>query len=576
MSFDALTLAAVRDELEPLLTNARMQRVVLVDALTLAVEFFAPSLGRANVLLSAHLERARIHRVPELPRRGLEGDAPFSLLVRKHLRSARVRSLSQPRLERVFELDCEQRDASGRVYKVRLIVEAMGRRSNLVLVDDEGQILDAARRTPPSRNSRRPVLPHLPYSPPPPQDRLFPEQLSEEALAKDVGDQSVPLAKLLAGRVAGLSPLAARELAFRATGSVETPVSGVDWSHVGTVARGFVAVVDTHAWQPTVAFEADVPLEYAPYVLTHLEARPGVRLERLASISDAIQAYHAQQSAGGPARRGDVFAAERKALFVPLERASHSTSRRIAALEHQLASAGHERDRLRNAGEALLAHQSELPLGATELDLGDERIELDPQLSVVANAQTYFARYRKAREAEARVPELLEEARHTADYLAELRALVEVADQMDAIRALRREIAAATGSSAREDPRKAPKSTPYRRIPLDGGWEALVGTSAAGNATVTFDLARGDDLWLHARGTPGAHVILRGDASTTPPPQVIERGAQLAAAHSAARQANAVEVDVTPRRYVKKIPGGPPGLVRYSNERTLRVAPRAE
>jgi predicted ribosome quality control (RQC) complex YloA/Tae2 family protein len=104
-------------------------------------------------------------------------------------------------------------------------------------------------------------------------------------------------------------------------------------------------------------------------------------------------------------------------------------------------------------------------------------------------------------------------------------------------------------------------------------WEALVGASAAGNATVTFDVARGDDLWLHARGVAGAHVIVRGTAE--PPEEVIERAAELAAAHSAARGSSAAEVDVTLRRYVKKVPGGPPGLVRYANERTLRVTPRA-
>src|SRR5207302_8824032 len=142
--------------------------------------------------------------------------------------------------------------------------------------------------------------------------------------------------------------------------------------------------------------------------------------------------------------------------------------------------------------------------------------------------------------------------------------------------AVRRQRAAATGSNPRADSKKTPKSTPHRRVALDDSWEALVGTSAAGNAAVTFDLARADDLWLHARGVPGAHVIVRSAGSAVPPTDVIERGAQLAAAHSAARQANTVEVDVTPRRYVKKIPGGPPGLVRYSNERTLRVTPRGE
>jgi predicted ribosome quality control (RQC) complex YloA/Tae2 family protein len=150
---------------------------------------------------------------------------------------------------------------------------------------------------------------------------------------------------------------------------------------------------------------------------------------------------------------------------------------------------------------------------------------------------------------------------------------------MDAIRALRREVSAATGSAhpaTKLSMKQPPKSlkAPYRRVTLLDGWEALVGTSAEGNAAVTFNLAGPDDLWLHARRIPGAHVIL-GTNGSTPPDAVVERAAQLAAWHSGARGAGAVEVDVAPRRYVKKIPGGPPGLVRYSNERTVRVTPRS-
>jgi predicted ribosome quality control (RQC) complex YloA/Tae2 family protein len=154
---------------------------------------------------------------------------------------------------------------------------------------------------------------------------------------------------------------------------------------------------------------------------------------------------------------------------------------------------------------------------------------------------------------------------------------------MESVQALRREVGAASGSKITAEsrtakrgsrPKTAPKAAgPYRRVALGDTWEALLGTSATGNARVTFDLAQSDDLWLHARGVPGAHVILRTNG-TTPPDQVVERAAQLAAWHSASRTSGAVEVDVTIRRYVKKLANAPPGLVRYSNERTVRVTPR--
>ena len=583
MSFDALTLSAVRDELEPLLTGARLQKVVLPDELSLAIETFVPGVGRTNLLLSAHPEQSRVQRIPSLPARGIERDTPFSLLIRKHLRDARIRTVGQPRLERVFELDCEQRDASGQHYRVVLIVEAMGRRSNLVLVDQHGVILDAARRTPPSRNSRRPVLPHLPYVTPPPQDRLFPEEISAERLSSDATDRSGLLARFLSDRLAGLSPVSGREMAFRATGSIETALADADWPHVTDTALRFLASVDTHEWQPTVAFEDDRPLEYAPYALTHLEAG-GARLATYDGISAAMDAYYAGLAEAGPARRGDQLAAERRALLAPIARGIETTERRNAALEHQLENGHVLREPLRRAGELILTHQVDLPAGATELFVDGERIELDGSLSASDNAQAYFARYRKAREAEERVPALLEEGHQRAAHLADLRTLVELADGMDSVRALRREVGAAVGGKAIIEtkppkrgsrPKTAAKASgPYRRIQLGDGWEALLGTSAAGNAYVTFDLAQSQDLWLHARGVPGAHVILRGDRSPPPDP-IVERAAQLAAWHSASRSSGAIEVDITARRYVKKIPNAPPGLVRYSNERTVRVTPEA-
>jgi predicted ribosome quality control (RQC) complex YloA/Tae2 family protein len=588
MSFDALTLSAVRDELEPLLTDARLQKLVFGDELSLAMEVFSPHAGRTNVLLSAHLnDDCRIQRIPHLPARGLERDSPFSLVARKHLRNAHIRSVRQPRLERVFELDCEQRDASGQHYRFVLIVEVMGRRSNLILVGQDGDIMDAARRTPPSRNPRRPILPHLPYEPPPPQDRLFPEQLSTEGFVRAAAiGQPAFLARFLSDRIAGLSPLAGRELAFRATGTASTRLASVDdWPRVVQTIVDFMSVEDTHRWEPTLAIEDERPVAFAPYRLRHLEAT-GVTLLPFATISDAIDAYYSRVADVGRARRGDILLAERRSLLAPLQRAMQTTERRIAALEHQLESGQGQRDPLRRGGEQILAHNLDLPLGATELTVDGEQFALDPRLTAVENAQAYFARYRKAREAEERVPMLLEEAGQQVAHLAELRTLVEVADQMDAIRALRREVGAATGSKVTSPDARGAKSSrsgrpgvvaktaAYRRVSLGDGWEALVGASAAGNAWVTFDLGQAEDIWLHARGVPGAHVILRTTGST-PPEQVVERAAQLAAWHSASRASGAVEVDVTQRRYVRKIPNAPPGLVRYSNERTLRVTPDA-
>jgi len=591
MSFDTLALAAVRDELEPLLVDGRIQKLAFPDELSLGLEVFAPGAGRTEVVLSAHPETGRVQRLPRLPARGLERDTPFALVARKHLRNARISSIRQLPLERVLEVECDQRDDAGRHYDVRLIVEAMGRWGNLLLVLGDGTILDAVRRTPPSRNPTRPILPHLPYRPPPGQARLDPTGLSPAALADGARGHGGALARYLRDTVAGLSPLASRELAFRATGQADGPLAQVDWQQVAEAAAGLFAPLRTHLWQPTLATRGDEALAYAAYRLDHLAA-DGATLEMAPSMSAAIAGYQERQGAAGAGRGRDPLVAEKRALAKPLERALGQTERRIRALEQQRLAGERNGAPLRRAGEGILAEAWRIMEGAAEVEVDGQPVPLDPSLSAVENAQQYFARYRKAREATERVPPLLEEARQKEAYLQQLSALVDVADAMDAVRALRREVAAAVGARAVE-PRPdrgaragggavsrsrsdgaATAAGPYRRVPLGDSWEVLVGGSAAGNVAVTFGLAQPRDYWLHARGIPGAHVILRranGAAAGEPPNETLARAAALAAWHSAGRSAGAVDVDYVERRQVRKIANGPPGLVRYAGERTLRV-----
>ncbi len=583
MRCDALTLSAVRDELEPRVVGARIQRLAFPDATSVVVETYRPALGRSYVLLSIDAERARVQLVPGLPARGVERDSPFMLLARKHLRSGRIRAVRQPALERVLEWDIEQRDDEGRHYEVLLIVEVMGRRGNLILVGEDGAILDALRRTPPSRNAVRPILPHLRYTPPPPQDRQHPANVSAAALADGARGKGGSLAEYLTQTLAGTSPLVAREVAFRAAGSPDAPLHGIDWSTVVRAAREVFRPVDDGSWQPTLARDETGPVAYAPYPPKHLGAA-GCSLHDAPSMSAAMQTFYVQLAGGQPRPRGgDPLAAERRALLERLGHARGAVERRVAALERQVADEGRPAS-LRLAGESILTNQWAIVEGQDALEADGAMIRLDPALTPVENAQHYFAQYRKAREARARVPGMIEVARLKLRHLADLEALVQIAEGAESMRALRREVAVAGGEPVAEDGGKRTKAKagrarrtepggPFRRYPLAAGWEALVGTSAAGNAHVTLHLARPDDLWLHARGIPGAHVVLRGQGAGEPPPEAVQRAAQLAAWHSAARGSGLVEVDAAPRRHVRSIPEAPPGLVRYSHERTLRVRP---
>ncbi|MBI2756681.1 MAG: NFACT family protein [Chloroflexi bacterium] len=584
MGFDSLAVTAARQELEPLLVGAQIQELAFSDTWTLTLTAYRPATGRIHLLASAHPERSRVLRSAAPPRRGVERDTPFMLLTRKYLRNAWIVAFEQPGLERVLTLHCVRRlgeDADSRDHRIRLVVEAMGRRANLLLVDENDTILDAWRRTPPSRNAIRPILPHLPYELPPAQVRLPVTEPGLMAAAARAGEHGGTLAKYLGETLEGASPLAAREIAFRASGASAAPLVGADWARVSAAALQLYAPVRGEAaWEPCVVLVDNAPIDAAVFWASHVEHERGAQLE---AATTASEAFGRLETAGGTGRPAaglhGPLAGERAALASQIETVLKAERRKAGALRREL-ERSESVEQLRRWGELVLAFAWHGEVGATALQVEGERIPLDPGRTTWENAQAYFAAYQRARDTRKRLPALVQAVEARIEYLATLHTLAESAATPEVLRTIKSEIGADSPARpvAKKGTRQKPggsASGPYRRFNLGDGWELLVGSSARGNARVTFELAGPEDLWLHARNVPGAHAILRATGRAQEPPSDVLLQAAGAAAHFSSARANSlVEVDVAPRRYVKKIPEAPPGLVRYTHERTLRVQPR--
>jgi predicted ribosome quality control (RQC) complex YloA/Tae2 family protein len=586
LSFDALTLHAVVDELRAGFSGARIQRVGLIDEWTLTLELYNRG-ERASLLISADPHAARVVVTRERPERDAERVTPFLLLLRKYVRDGRLDSLSQPPLERVLELRVSKRDDEGSSSEVGLIIEVMGRRSNAVLVSEDGTIMDALRRASAEKNPIRPILPHRRYEQPPAQDRRLPfamdtwEQLTRLAAIKPDGQ----LAELLGGELAGFSRLVAREVAFRATGDVATPVSRVDWSRVlDTVIDLLGPIRGEGSWTPSIArFEGHI-VAFAAYRLHHLEGQCDV--QDIASISEAVeQAYagraEAEQHAGLPETANQMV----RPMVEAIATRRKSVERRRNALARSLEAAG-DPEPLRQIGQTILAYAYQIQPGQERLTVDGLDIRLDPRETPSENAQHYFAQYKRARDASRRVPDLIAVAERELSYLAEMDTLVRIADDPSRVRALREELRVAgivkdrapqaprkIGKYSKKAPAQANDGPSPIRVPLPDGFVAWVGTSAKGNEHVTFDVAGQDDVWLHARQRPGSHVIVRTSGQKVPE-RVLQRAAELAAFYSQGRTDSRVAVDWTPRKFVRRIRGGPPGLVSYINEQTVDVPPR--
>jgi predicted ribosome quality control (RQC) complex YloA/Tae2 family protein len=585
LAFDALTLHAVTDEVRARAVGARVQKLLPLDAWSIAFELYGRG-ERSTLLVSTDPHAARVTLTSDRAARASEAVTPLLLLLRKYVRDGRVDAADQPSLERVLELRVSKRDDEGDDRDVGLIIEAMGRRSNLVLVSEEGTILDALRRASAEKNPARPIVPHRRYEPPPAQDRLDPlaRDAWEVLPARAGAAPDAPLVDLLGKELAGMSGLLAREAAFRATGRLDVPAGAADLRAVRARVGELLAPIRTHAgWAPSVALRDGRVVAFAPYRLHHLEGAFDVR--DVDSISDAVErGYRDRDAAGGAAGAG---ATNENGLTRPLYDAIRArralVERRRNALERSRAAAG-DPDELREIGQALLAAAHEIAPGRDSVTLDGREIELDPRETAVENAQRYFREYKRAREATRRVPELVAQAERELAYLDEMETLVGFADDPGRVKMLRDELR--TSGILRDKEPRAPKKGGYQgktrpaddgprplTVPLGDGYVALVGTSAKGNERVTFDLATQDDIWLHARQIPGSHVILR-TAGREPPRAILERAAGLAAHFSRSRDDARVAVDWTPRKFVRKIRGGPPGLVSYVNEKTLDVAPR--
>lgn len=615
--YDVLTIAAVTDELSTTIGNGRIQRIGLVDAQTIGAEVYARG-KRHYLLASADSRLPRLRLASSLPSLDPALITPFGLLLRKYTRGGIILGIDQPPLERLvrfsiakrhdalktgadvpvtsstemdvdeggddeFEDDPLGSDDDLGIRHVSLAVELMGRHSNLILVDNDGLILESAKRVTPAMSRVRTVLPRQPYTPPPPPDRLDPRSASEAVIEHLLESLSpdADLSRTIVGAFRGISPRMASEIVYRLTGESDARAGALrptDASNLQREVGELLAPLRDMTWQPRYYRErpgtgddegADV-VAFSPVPMSHLAAR--FEDVPVAGISEAAALAEGASERPSPQRH----AQRRQRLLDAVGAAREKAERRLAALDSE-AQRAEAAEQHRRAGEMIYAYLWQIEPGQTALVVEGETIALDPALTANENAQAYFERYRKAQSAEAQLPELAEESRAEIAYLDQLATFIEQAPGFADLEALAAEWADQIPAQPGARPRRqrAPRRPPAL-VDADGN-SVYVGRSGPQNDLITFDLAAPDDTWLHARGVGGSHVIIRWRHPGAPEiPATIEAAAALAAWYSAARESNAVEVDIAPRRHVRKIKGSRPGMVTYRNERTIRVRPAPE
>ena len=580
MALDGISIAALTYELDGRLAGGRISKIVQPerDALLLHIKTREETV---KLLLSAN---------PSLPLayitdKNLSGppQAPaFLMLVRKHLSGARILSVTQPGLERVIRLEAEHLDELGDPCRHVLVLEIMGKHSNLILCDSQGVICDAIRRIGSGTSSVREVLPGRPYFIPNTQDKL--QLLPDSA----IGDGSFwsrlaawpgPVEKALGGILTGISPQMARELVMQAglDGSESAAaLTEAEKEQLRAALERLITQLREHEFAPQIYYHGEQAVEFSALPLSLYAQEEAVPFD---SMSELLFTYYSERNS---ASRIKQRSAELRHLVTQtMER----DSRKRDLMVKQLKDA-EKRDKYKLWGELIRSFGYGVEPGAKQITVrnyydndAEITIPLDETLSPQENAAKYFERYQKLKRTFEATQVQMAETDQELEYLRSVEQALNMAESEADLAAIKQELTAGGYIRARQSAGKKGAAKPVKSVPLHyvsaEGFDFYVGKNNLQNETVTFELASGSDWWFHVKGLAGSHVIVKTGGRELSD-RGFEQAGALAAWYSSAPRDSKVEVDYTRRRELKKPGHYKPGMVIYHTNYSLVVTPSLE
>lgn len=582
MPFDGLVLASVRHELENKLAGGRIERIYQPNKMELAVLVYKPG-SRQKLLLSADPQNARVH-LTATTRENPSTPPLFCMVLRKHLEGGRIAGFSQPGLERVLVIKIESRDELGFHSEKHLICEVMGKHSNIILYEPSSEtVIDGIKRYSHTVSRYREVLPGRPYLFPPSQGKLNPLTLDEEQFRRACLETQLdtPLPNVLQKRFEGLSTIACREIVYQAGLSPDIILDHCGDYELRAVWEAFhkiISMAGRDQFEPCLALgKKGELLDYAALGLSHLG-----QTNRHGEMNSLLDCF---------------FTAREKLERLAREKNSITSllNKEIAKLEKKLNLYSEDYDnttgaeKLRLYGELLTANLYRVAKGSPDVTLENYQeegypsvtIPLAPQRTPSENAQAYFKKYSKAKRTREALETLVEQAQSDLVYLEGIKAAVDYASGLNELNEIRQELAEqgylkqpATGRIILKQKKEKHIPRPLCFTSIDG-FQLFVGKNNRQNDYLTTKMAREEDIWLHAKDIPGAHVIIRTEGKEAPASTLIE-AAGLAALFSKARRSKNVPIDYTLKKHVHKPKGARPGMVIYEHQKTIMASPDEE
>lgn len=570
MAFDGITIANIVHDLNQTILGGKINKIAQPenDELILTIK---NNRTQYRLFLSASASLPLIYLTGNNKPGPLT--APnFCMLLRKHIGSGKIISITQPGMERVIRFEIEHLNEMGDLCTKYLIVEIMGKHSNIIFTNDNEQIIDSIKHVSAHMSSVREVLPGRPYFIPATQAKADPFQLTADILCEQILNKPAPAAKAIYTSVTGISPLIAEEICYRAGIDGGVPTDGLSSLEKLHLAHTFLRIMDDirqGMFEPNIVYKGKEPVEFASLKLTQYQ---DLSVTEFSSISELLETYYAEKNIVTKIRQKSVDL--RKIVQTSLER-----NVKKYQLQQKQMKDTKKKDKYRIWGELINTYGYGLEPGIKSFEALNYytnetvNIPLDPTLTPQENAKKYFDKYSKLKRTADALEKLLQETDSEIRHLESIAASLDIAVSEDDLIQIKEELTEYGYIRRKYTSGKKVKITskPFHYISSDG-FHIYVGKNNYQNEELSFKFASGNDWWFHAKGQPGSHVIVKTNGEELPD-RTFEEAGRLAAYYSKGRQAPKVEIDYTLKKNLRKPTGGKPGFVVYYTNYSLLIEP---
>lgn len=569
MAFDGIVVANLVCELNKTILNSKISKIAQPETDELLFTLKGQN-GQFRLAMSASASLPFLYLTKQNKPSPLT--APnFCMVLRKHIANGRIIGITQPDLERIIQFEIEHLDELGDLCHKKLIIELMGKHSNIIFCKEDGTIIDSIKHVSAQISSVREVLPGRMYFIPDTTHKKNPLTVSQEDFLQTVCEKPEPIAKAIYTSYTGISPSIANEICFRAGVDGDFSMSSLhedEKLHLFHNFDWFMTDIKEEHFSPNIMYKGKEPVEFASLPYTSYEEYTVTNYD---SISEVLETYYASRNIYTRIRQKSSDL--RRIVTTALER-----NRKKFLLQQKQLKDTEKREKYRIYGELLNTYGYHLESGAKKLEALNYytnemiTIPLDDQLSASENAKKYFDRYGKLKRTYEALTTLIEETKDEITHLESIATALDIAVSEDDLVQIKEELIEFGYIRKKRGDKKAKiKSKPFHYISSDG-FHIYVGKNNYQNDELTFKFASGNDWWFHAKGMPGSHVIVKTEGEELPD-RTFEEAGRLAGFYSKGRDNDKVEIDYLQKKNVKKPNKSAPGFVVYYTNYSLTIQP---